>query len=65
MSPTRRRGAFFAVGPPFGSIFVRKGATYRLFPGDPDVLVGDYLATVRAANGTGAVIRTLVTVTPP
>jgi len=65
MSPTRRRGAFFAVGEPFGSIFVRKGATYRLFPGDPNVLVGDYLATVRAANGTGAVIRTVVTVTPP
>jgi hypothetical protein len=65
MDLTRRRGAFFAVGPPFGSVFVRKGATARLFPGDPGVQVGDYLAVVRAANGTGAEIRTLVTVTPP
>jgi hypothetical protein len=65
MDLTRRSGAFFAVGPPFGSVFVRKGATARLFPGDPGVQVGDYLAVVRAANGTGAEIRTLVTVTPP
>jgi hypothetical protein len=65
MSPTRTRGAYVAVGPPFGSVFVRKGATGRIFPGDPNVLVGDYLATVRAADGTGAQIRTLVTVTPP
>jgi hypothetical protein len=65
MDPTRRRGAYVALGEPFGSVFVRKGATGRLFPGDPNVLVGDYLATVRAADGTGAVIRTLVTVTPP
>ena len=50
---------------PFGSVFVRKGATYRLFPGDPGVLVGDYLATIRPTNGTGAEIRTLVTVTEP
>ena len=64
MSLTRRRGAYFGFGPPFGSVFVRKGATYRLFPGDTGVLVGDYLATVRPANGGGA-IRTLVTVTPP
>jgi hypothetical protein len=28
------------------------------------VLVGDYLATVRPANG-GPAVRTLVTVTPP
>ena len=53
MSPARARGAYFAFGPPFGSVFVRKGATYRLFPGDPDVLVGDYLAVVRQANGAG------------
>ena len=33
MSPTRSRGAFFSFGSPFGSVFVRKGATYRLFPG--------------------------------
>jgi hypothetical protein len=65
MDPTRTRGAYFAVGPPFGSVFIRKGATGRLFPGDPNVLVGDYLATVRAADGSGAQIRTLVTVTPP
>jgi hypothetical protein len=65
MSPTRRKGAYVAVGPPFDSVFVRKGATGRIFPGDPNVQVGDYLATVRAANGTGAQIRTLVTVTPP
>jgi hypothetical protein len=64
MSPARSRGAYFAFGPPFGSVFVRKGATYRLFPGDTDVLVGDYLAVVRPATGTGQ-IRTLVTVTPP
>ena len=64
MSPTRRRGAYFAFGPPFGSVFVRRGETYRLFPGDTGVLVGDYLATVRPANG-GGVIRTLVTVTQP
>ena len=43
---------------------MRKGETYRLFPGETGVLVGEYLATVRAANG-GGVIRTLVTVTPP
>jgi hypothetical protein len=65
MDPTRRRGAYFAIGPPFDSVFVRKGATGRLFPGDPNVQVGNYLASVRAANGTGAQIRTLVTVTQP
>jgi hypothetical protein len=65
MSPTRTRGAYFAVGRPFDRIFVRKGATYRLFPGDPNVLVGDYLAVVRTADGRGAQIRTMVTVTPP
>jgi hypothetical protein len=65
LSATRRRGTFLQFGFPFGNVFVRKGETYRLFPGDTGVLVGDYLATVRAANGTGGVIRTLVTVTPP
>jgi hypothetical protein len=65
MDLTRRRGAFFAVGEPFGSVFVRKGATARLFPGDTGVLVGDYLAVVRAADGRGAEIRTRVTVTEP
>jgi hypothetical protein len=64
LSPTRRRGTFLQFGNPFGNVFVRKGETYRLFPGDTGVLVGDYLATVRPANGSGA-IRTLVTVTPP
>ena len=64
LSPTRRRGTFISFGDPFGNVFVRKGATYRLFPGDPSVLIGDYLATVRPANGGGAV-RTLVTVVPP
>jgi len=65
MSPARTRGAYFGFGSTFGSVFVRKGATYRLFPGDAGVLVGDYLASVRRANGGGGVIRTLVTVTPP
>ncbi|MGH2837864.1 MAG: hypothetical protein ACRDJY_05895 [Thermoleophilaceae bacterium] len=65
MSPARSRGAYVAFGPPFGSVFVRKGATYRLFPGDTGVQVGDYLAVVSQANGQGAEIRTLVTVTPP
>ena len=65
MSLTRSRGAYFSFGPPFGSVFVRKGATYRLFPGDTGVLVGDYLAVVRQANAQGAQVRTLVTVTPP
>ena len=65
MPLTRSRGAYLAVGPPFGSVFVRRGATYRLFPNDPTVPVGDYLATVRQANGQGAEIRTLGTVTPP
>jgi hypothetical protein len=65
MSPTRTRGAYVAVGPPFDSVFVRKGATGRIFPGDPNVPVGDYLAVVRAANGSGAQVRTMVTVTPP
>ena len=61
---TRRRASFISFGSPFGDVFVRKGETYRLFPGDTGTLVGDYLATVRPANGGGA-IRTLVTVTPP
>jgi hypothetical protein len=65
ISPARSRGAYFAVGPPFGSVFVRRGATYLVFPGDTGVLVGDYLAVVRQANNRGAEIRTLVTVTPP
>jgi len=65
ISPARARGAYLAIGPPFGSVFVRRGATYLLFPGDTAVLVGDYLAVVRQANGRGAEIRTLVTVTPP
>lgn len=65
MSPTRARGAYFAFGPPFDSVFVRRGATYRLFPGDTGVLVGDYRAVVSQANGQGAEVRTLVTVTPP
>lgn len=64
MSPTRTRGAYVAVGPPFDSVFVRKGGTGRVFPGDPNVLVGDYLAVVRRADGKGAQVRTLVTVTP-
>jgi hypothetical protein len=64
LAPTRRRGTFIQFGNPFGNVFVRKGETYRLFPGDPSVLIGDYRATVRPANGGGA-IRTLVTVTPP
>jgi hypothetical protein len=64
LAPTRRRGTFLQFGSPFGNVFVRKGETYRLFPGDTGVLVGDYLATVRPANG-GPAIRTLVTVTPP
>ena len=64
LAPTRRRGTFLSFGDPFGNVFVRKGATYRLFPGDTSVLIGDYLATVRPANGGGAV-RTLVTVVPP
>lgn len=64
LAPTRRRGTFLQFGPPFGNVFVRKGATYRLFPGDAGVLVGDYLATVRPQGGGGG-IRTLVTVTPP
>jgi hypothetical protein len=61
---TRRRASFIQFGSPFGDVLVRRGETYRLFPGDPTVLIGDYLATVRPANGGGA-IRTLVTVTPP
>ena len=65
LSPARSRGAYFALGPPFDSVFVRKGATYRLFPGDSGVLVGNYLAVVRQANGQGVEVRTLVTVTPP
>ena len=65
MSPARSRGAYVALGPPFGSVFVRKGATYRIFPGDAGVPIGDYLAVVRRADGTGAGVRTLVTVTPP
>jgi hypothetical protein len=65
MDPTRRKGAYFAVGDPFGRVFVRKGGTGRLFPGDPNVQIGDYLATVRAADGSGAQVRTLVTVTQP
>ena len=65
MSPARSRGAYFSFGPPFDSVFVRKGATYRLFPGDTGVMLGDYRAVVRQANGRGAEIRTLVTVTPP
>jgi hypothetical protein len=64
LAPARRRGTFLQFGPPFGNVFVRKGETYRLFPGDTGVQLGDYLATVRPANGGGA-IRTLVTVTPP
>jgi hypothetical protein len=64
LSPTRRRGTFLQFGNPFGNVFVRRGETYRLFPGDTGVLVGDYLATVRPASGGGG-IRTLVTVTPP
>ena len=64
LSPTRRRGTFIQFGNPFGNVFIRKGETYRLFPGDTSVLIGDYLATVRPANGGGG-IRTLVTVTPP
>jgi hypothetical protein len=64
LAPTRRRGTFIQFGNPFGDVFVRKGETYRLFPGDSSVVIGDYLATVRPANGGGA-IRTLVTVTPP
>lgn len=63
LAPTRRRGTFIQFGPPFDNVFVRKGATYRIFPGDTGVLVGDYLATVRPANGGGGVVRTLVTVT--
>jgi hypothetical protein len=65
MDPTRTRGAYFAIGSPFGSVFVRRGATGRLFPGDPNVQVGNYLAAVGAADGSGAQIRTLVTVTQP
>jgi hypothetical protein len=64
LSPTRQRGTFIQFGNPFGNVFIRKGETYRLFPGDTSVQIGDYLATVRPANGGGA-IRTLVTVTPP
>ena len=64
LAPARRRGTFLQFGNPFGNVYVRKGETYRLFPGDPTVLIGDYLATVRPANGGGA-IRTLVTVVPP
>jgi hypothetical protein len=60
----RKRARFIQFGNPFGDVFVRKGETYRLFPGDTSVLVGDYLASVRPASG-GGVIRTLVTVTPP
>lgn len=65
MAPARARGAYFAFGPPFDSTFVRRGATYRLFPGDTGVLVGDYRAVVSQTNGQGAEVRTLVTVTPP
>jgi hypothetical protein len=61
---TRRRARYISFGNPFGNVLVRKGETYRYFPGDTGVLIGDYLATVRAAGG-GGVIRTLVTVTPP
>jgi hypothetical protein len=64
LPPARGRGAFIAFGDPFGDVLVRKGETYRYFAGDTGVLIGDYLATVRPANG-GGVIRTLVTVTPP
>ena len=53
LSPTRRRGTFIQFGDPFGNVFIRKGETYRLFPGDTSVLIGDYLATVRPANGGG------------
>jgi len=64
LPPARQRGAFLQFGSPFGDVFIRKGETFRLFPGDTSVLVGDYLASVRPASG-GGVIRTLVTVTPP
>lgn len=64
LDPTRRKGAYVAVGPPFGSVFVRKGGTGRVFPGDPNVLVGTYEA-VLTANSGGADIRTSVVVTPP
>jgi hypothetical protein len=64
LPPARRRGTFIQFGDPFGDVFVRKGETYRLFPGVTSVQIGDYLATVSPANGGGA-IRTLVTVTPP
>jgi len=64
LAPARRKGTFIQFGNPFGNVFIRKGETYRLFPGDPSVLIGDYLATVRPSGG-GGVIRTLVTVTPP
>lgn len=64
LAPARRRGTFLQFGDPFGNVFVRKGETYRLFPGNTGVQIGDYLATVRPAAGGGA-IRTLVTVTPP
>ena len=64
LPPARRRSKFLSFGFPFGDVFVRKGETFRLFPGDQSVLVGDYLATVRPASGGGG-IRTLVTVSPP
>jgi hypothetical protein len=64
LTATRRKGAYIAVGPPFDSVWVRKGATYRLFPGDPNVLLGTYSAVLTANNG-GSDIRTSVTVTPP
>jgi hypothetical protein len=64
LAPARRRGTFLQFGNPFGNVFVRKGETYRLFPGDTGRLIGDYLATVRPVGGGGG-IRTLVTVTPP
>jgi hypothetical protein len=64
LGATRSRGAYVAVGPPFGRVFVRRGGTLKIFPGDPGVLVGDYLAVVTAATG-GAEIRTRVTVVAP
>ena len=64
LAPARTRGTILQFCSPFGNVFVRKGETYHLFPGDTGVLVGDYLATVRPANGSGG-IRTAVTVTPP